>query len=279
MENILENKKSWVEKSGVFLTQVLILMICGSIYAANARMIGTDALSSSEYRHVTQEFDYLYMERETGYGMEEQKATRYVEFREGVHAYFQEDYTEAMSKLRPLAETGYSSAQFYLALMYDQGHGVIQNHAIAVKWYRKAAEQGHIDAQYNLGIAYASGQGVKKNIHTAIYWWKRAATYGSIDAQYNLGMVYTTGKGIMRNAMLAVKWWTKAASKGDVAALFNLGVVYINGGDGVTQNLCEASRLWKISAEQGFNRAKTALRMLHSMQRYRASCFDVTAKK
>ncbi len=279
MENILEYNKSWVGKSALLLTQVLLLALCGLVYSANARVVGTDMFSSNDYRHVTREFDYLYMEREAGYGTEEKKVTRYVEFREGVHAYFQEDYTEAMSKLRPLAENGYSSAQFYLALMYDQGHGVIQNHAIAADWYRKAAEQGHIDAQYNLGIAYASGQGVKANIHKAIYWWKKAATYGSIDAQYNLGMVYTTGKGIMRNAMLAVKWWTKAAAKGDVAALFNLGVVYINGGDGVTQNLCEASRLWKISAEQGFSRAKTALRMLHSMQRYRASCFDVTAKK
>lgn len=261
----------------MLVSVAFLLMIA---FSANAVLKEKSIYINEGYTHRTPQFDYLHMDRESGYfKVEESPKSRYMLFREGVDAYFQEAYTDAISLLRPLAKHGYTSAQFYIALMYDQGHGVIQNHSIAAKWYKKAAKLGHIDAQYNLGIAYASGQGVKSDVHKAIYWWKQAALSGSVDAQYNLGMVYTTGKGIKRDATMAIKWWTQAAAKGDSAALFNMGVVYVNGGKGIQQNLCEASRLWTLSAEEGFNRAKTALRMLKSMQSYQSSCWGVTAKK
>ncbi len=45
--------------------------------------------------------------------------------------------------------------------MYDEGQGVPQDHAEAVKWFRKAANQGDATAQYNLGLMYGKGSGVK----------------------------------------------------------------------------------------------------------------------
>ena len=39
-------------------------------------------------------------------------------------------------------------------LMYDNGEGVPENDAEAVKWYRKAADQGYAQAQFNLGVMY-----------------------------------------------------------------------------------------------------------------------------
>jgi len=38
-------------------------------------------------------------------------------------------------------------AQFSLGVMYYKGHGVPENDAEAVKWYRKAAEQGNEGAK------------------------------------------------------------------------------------------------------------------------------------
>ena len=35
--------------------------------------------------------------------------------------------------------------------MYDNGHGVPQDYAQALTWYRKAADQGYAAAQFNLG--------------------------------------------------------------------------------------------------------------------------------
>jgi len=31
------------------------------------------------------------------------------------------------------------------------------------KWYKKAAEQGHASAQYNLAVCYENGTGVEKD--------------------------------------------------------------------------------------------------------------------
>ena len=42
---------------------------------------------------------------------------------------------------------GDADAQFNLGFMYDNGRGVAQNDAEAVRWYRKAAEQGDAGAQ------------------------------------------------------------------------------------------------------------------------------------
>ena len=50
------------------------------------------------------------------------------------------------------AEQGDAVAQNNLGYMYDNGYGVPENDAEAIKWYRKAADQGHANAQYNLGL-------------------------------------------------------------------------------------------------------------------------------
>ncbi len=63
---------------------------------------------------------------------------------EGVAAYERGDYATALRESRPLAEQGNAIAQNNLGLMYDQGRGVPQDDARAVKWYSKAAEQGYV---------------------------------------------------------------------------------------------------------------------------------------
>ena len=52
------------------------------------------------------------------------------------------DYATALHLLRPLADQGNAQAQFKLGSMYDDGHGVAQSDAEALKWYRMAADQG-----------------------------------------------------------------------------------------------------------------------------------------
>jgi len=47
--------------------------------------------------------------------------------------------------------------------MYDQGQGVPQDYAEAVKWYRLSAEQGFASARHNLGGMYGRGEGVPQD--------------------------------------------------------------------------------------------------------------------
>lgn len=51
-------------------------------------------------------------------------------------------------------------AQAMLGQLYDNGEGVPQDKAEAVRWYRLAADQGNAIAQTNLGVMYALGAGV-----------------------------------------------------------------------------------------------------------------------
>jgi hypothetical protein len=80
--------------------------------------------------------------------------------------------------LRLAADQGFASAQLYLGLMYDLGHGVPQDYQEAVPWYRLAAGQGHFYAQYNLGGMYGLGRGVPQDYVQAHLWYNLAASQG-----------------------------------------------------------------------------------------------------
>ena len=76
--------------------------------------------------------------------------------------------------IRKAADQGDAAAQYNLGVMYDNGQGVPQDYAEAVRWYRKAADQGDASAQYNLGRLYADGQGVRKDYVQALKWFNLA---------------------------------------------------------------------------------------------------------
>lgn len=79
-------------------------------------------------------------------------------------------FASGFEKTLKLAEKGDANAQTNLGYMYDNGEGVPENDAVAVKWYRKAADQGYADAQFNLGGMYDDGEGVPENSIRAYVW-------------------------------------------------------------------------------------------------------------
>ena len=96
----------------------------------------------------------------------------------GYAAYQKADYETALRLLRPLAEQGDPRAETTLGVMYDEGHGVPQDDAGALIWYRLAAEQGYAQAQFNLGVMYAKGEaddGHQDNV-SAHMWFNLAAS-------------------------------------------------------------------------------------------------------
>ncbi|MDQ7836736.1 MAG: tetratricopeptide repeat protein [Humidesulfovibrio sp.] len=62
------------------------------------------------------------------------------------------------------AEGGFAMAQFFLGLMYKDGHSGIQNQALAVHWFSKAADQGFAEAKTCLADALASGVGIPQDL-------------------------------------------------------------------------------------------------------------------
>lgn len=117
--------------------------------------------------------------------------------------YDNQNYNQAFSIFKRLAEQGNASAQYNLGVMYEKGLGVKQDDAQAVWWYQKSAEQGYADAQFNLGNMYYNGQGIRQSHANAMTWWKKAYTQGHAKATYNIGILYDNGDGVHQNKSTA----------------------------------------------------------------------------
>jgi len=174
-----------------------------------------------------------------------------------------EQYEQAFPACAKVAEQGDANAQLVLGVMYDNGRGVKQDDAVAVKWYRKAAEQGNVEAQHNLGVMYANGQGVKQDFAEAGTWYRKAAEQGFAAAQNNLGVMYANGRGVKQDFAEAVKWYRKAAEQGDANAQYNFGAMYDNG-QGVKQDNAEAAKWYRKAAEQGYANAQYGLGLMYA---------------
>ena len=107
------------------------------------------------------------------------------DYEAGLAAYDAGDYEAALAEWRPLAEQGNAAAQNNLGHVYDNGQGVPQDHAEAVKWYRLSAEQGYVIAQNNLGAKYDKGEGVLQDYATAHMWFNLAGSNGDADGGEN----------------------------------------------------------------------------------------------
>ena len=66
--------------------------------------------------------------------------------------------------------------------MYENGQGVPQDYAAAVKWFRKASDQSFALAQTSLGTMYERGMGMTKDYVQAHMWYNLAAAQGQKDA-------------------------------------------------------------------------------------------------
>jgi TPR repeat protein len=67
-------------------------------------------------------------------------------------------------------------------MMHENGRGLLQDYAEAIKWYRLAAEQGDAGAQSNLGAMYANDEGVPQDRTKAARLFQLAADQGNATA-------------------------------------------------------------------------------------------------
>ena len=79
----------------------------------------------------------------------------------------------------------------------------------------QAAERGDAAAQHNLGWMYEEGRGVRQDDAEAVRWYRQAADQGQATAQNNLGWMYDQGRGVRQDRALAQEWYGKACQNGD----------------------------------------------------------------
>jgi uncharacterized protein len=133
-----------------------------------------------------------------------------VNLQSGMSAFESKHFTQAMNFLLPFAERGLGDAQHRVAIMLQNGLGMVRNEFQALKWMKKAAEQGHAVAQHGLGFMYMQGDCVAKNGEKAVFWFTQAAEQGLAGSQTTLAMMYENGDGIEKDVAKAQAWYKKA---------------------------------------------------------------------
>ena len=109
-------------------------------------------------------------------------------------------------ELQQAASQGEVLAMAELGERYEEGDGVQQDIAQAIRWYRLAAEHGDGDASER-------AEELEEHLEE-IELWKLAAEQGDAMAMYRLGEAYDLGWYVRYDLDQAIHWYTLAAEQG-----------------------------------------------------------------
>ena len=171
------------------------------------------------------------------------------ELADGVAAYRNKDYAQALLLLHPLAEQGVPAAEHTLGQMYRRGRGFSLSLPEALPWLQQAAAAGYPPAQIALGEMYEAGEGVTQDLDLAAQWFQKAADSGNAQGQLHLGVHYIRidpGRDFAKAAT-----WLKLAAQQNVAeAQYFLARLYLDG-NGVEKDRAEAMVWFYRAGAQG----------------------------
>lgn len=168
-----------------------------------------------------------------------------------------------------------------IGLIYDEGKGVDEDDAEAVRWYRRGAELGNSYAQSNLGLMYKCGTGVSQDFDEAMRWFRKAADQGHekakkhlADLQKKQGGSQAVGPSLTgtpeewsrkgddcydaKNYSEALRLYLAAAEKGVTRNYNRIGYMYRNG-EGTQVDCTKAVYWYRRSADNGFDVAQRNL--------------------
>lgn len=123
-------------------------------------------------------------------------------------------YAGALRLYRQAADADFAPAQNNLAIMYEEGLGVVSDLTVAIQWYRRAAELGEANAQHHLGKMLLAGRGLEQDIDEGIQLIEQAARQGHADACADLARLYSGGEYLKKDIEKARYWWRQAAQNG-----------------------------------------------------------------
>ncbi|GAA4898005.1 caspase family protein [Ferrimonas pelagia] len=185
--------------------------------------------------------------RATGFGKDMEKARYWA--------------TQAMPKIRPLAELGHVSSQYQYAVLLKN---IDEDHETARHYYELAAHQGHMSAMNNLAGIYTDGDGVEVDYGKANAWYQRAIDAGSATALSNLGSAYLLGRGVSINLAKGLALKRESAQRGDLSAQYDMAKM-IRDGEGIEADPARAVALFRKVAERGHGDAAAALGYAYSV--------------
>ena len=132
-------------------------------------------------------------------------------YQKGLAALDAHRFQEALKILKPLAEGGYTRAQFALGRLYTTLPGGYRNDPEAIRWFQAAAKRGHAQAQLEVGTRHLHGNQLPKDLDRAIEWLEKAAAQGVGQAAQSLGHLYENMLGQKADKEKAIEWYYRAA--------------------------------------------------------------------
>lgn len=121
------------------------------------------------------------------------------------------NFLEALRILKPLAEGGYTRAQFTLGRLYATRPGGYRDDGEAIRWFEAAARRGSAQAQHEIGTRHMHGNQLPKDITLAIEWLEKAAAQGVGQAAQSLGHIYENMLGNKADKDKSIEWYYRAA--------------------------------------------------------------------
>ncbi len=101
------------------------------------------------------------------------------DFENGLRAFKEGDFQEALRLLKSPAEEGNAEAQCILGNIYQLGLSIERDKDEAAKWYLKSANQGYAVASNNLAGMYLAGDfDVVNSKEEAMRWYKISKEQG-----------------------------------------------------------------------------------------------------
>jgi len=169
---------------------------------------------------------------------------------ERLTAMLEESPARAAQAILLAAGEGVLEAQALLGQILLDGHGIAQDHALALRWFEIAAGQGHLMARNMLGRCHEHGWGCVADAAAAANQYRVAADAGLDWAMYNLANLLATGRGVAVDPLQAMALYQSAAEAGHAKSMNLLGR-YLEEGQVCPANP-EAARDWyRRSAEGG----------------------------
>lgn len=117
----------------------------------------------------------------------------------GIAAFEAKHFARASHLLSPLADQGEPDAQYRMAIMLQNGLGMVANELLAYKYMKSAAESGHALAMHGLGFMYLEGECASKNEAKAVEWFTKASEQGLVGSMTTLALLYEQGRGVEKN--------------------------------------------------------------------------------
>jgi TPR repeat protein len=168
-----------------------------------------------------------------------------------------------LKKITDGCRGGDARACLTLAMIKDQGVGVVPDAKSAASLYRRACEGGELLACYSLGILLESGRGVDMDVPEAAEIYKAACAKGGSRSCSNLGYLLELGDGVEEDSDRAAALYREACKGGAMVGCNNLGVAYEEGLI-LEPDVTRARDLYRQACDGGHVRACTRLASLHA---------------